>query len=180
MPARTAFRIFCSARICQSSPARCCKTRRNGGKALPRSFRGFPPAKIAGWLMSCPIIGGVSGNRKTFPVVERHGGRSLQNAKRGDVPPKVAKIFRSSSANGKDRGRRDRLPGLPSLRTGRAGFPHPALRLMVLPLGGLNETNVGCIQGKQPCFVEIGIRPTLVIFAASSSAPALALAQHAA
>ncbi len=30
-----------------------------------------------------------------------------------------------------DRGREDRLPGLPSLRTVRADFPHTALRLMV-------------------------------------------------
>jgi hypothetical protein len=44
----------------------------------------------------------------------------------------------------------------------------------------LNETSVGCIQGKQPSFVEPGIGPTLVIFATPSAAPALALAQNAA
>ncbi len=38
-----------------------------------------------------------------------------------------------------DRGRKDRLVGPSPLRTGRANFPHPALRLVVLPPRGWRE-----------------------------------------
>jgi len=38
-----------------------------------------------------------------------------------------------------DRGRKSRSPGLPSLRTGQADFPHPALQLVAITIGTLQN-----------------------------------------
>ncbi|HUY32176.1 MAG TPA: hypothetical protein VMV69_05300, partial [Pirellulales bacterium] len=46
--------------------------------------------------------------------------------------------------------------------TVRANFPHTALQLMVLPRGGLNETNMGRLKAVEPLFAEEGIGPALM------------------
>jgi len=64
---------------------------------------------------------------------------------------------------GRDRGREGRLPGSPSLRTGRAVFSHPALRSIVLPQRGLAFTCMGRCQVEQPMRREKGIRIAVMI-----------------
>jgi hypothetical protein len=69
-----------------------------------------------------------------------------------------------------DRGREGRLvPGLRSLRTGQADFPHPALQLMVLPLRGLTGQGMGCRQVEQPALGKVGVGPAVVVLSASIS-----------
>jgi len=53
-----------------------------------------------------------------------------------------------------NRGRGNRLPGSPSLRTVRAVLPYTAFRPMVLSLRGLYGVITGCGQAKQPVFGE--------------------------
>ena len=67
----------------------------------------------------------------------------------------------------------------PSLRTGQAGFPHPALQSVVLPSRGLTHRGMGCNQGEQPTLGEEGIGPALMVDAASGAALALAFTQDA-
>src|SRR5947209_15606976 len=69
-----------------------------------------------------------------------------------------------------DRGRESRN-GSPSLRTGRAGLPHPALQLVVLPQRGLTGLYMGCHQTHQPLLGEKGIGPAMMV---GSSATAFA------
>src|SRR5687768_16171085 len=66
--------------------------------------------------------------------------------------------------------------GPPSLRTGRADLPHPALRLVVSATR-LDEQLVGLEHGEKTQLLKVGIRPSLVIPAASQSPPALTFAQ---
>src|SRR3954462_7543872 len=79
-----------------------------------------------------------------------------------------------------DRGREGRLPGPPSLRTGLADLPHPALRLVVLPPRGLTELGVGCGKGKQPLLSKEGIRPAVVVQTPGSAFPLLAMTENTA
>src|SRR5215468_1966904 len=50
----------------------------------------------------------------------------------------------------------------PSLRTGRADLPHPALQLVVLPARGLTGQTMGVRQRVQPPFGKERIRPALM------------------
>ena len=75
-----------------------------------------------------------------------------------------------------DRGRKDRFPDLPSLRTGQAVFPHPALRSMVLPLNGLTGLCTGILQEKEPKIGKVGIHcPPFTLFQEPST---YALSRH--
>jgi len=56
-----------------------------------------------------------------------------------------------------DRGRESLCS--PSLRTGQADFPHPALQLVVLPPRGLTRQRASVLQRKQPVLGEEGLRP---------------------
>src|SRR3989304_5983265 len=67
--------------------------------------------------------------------------------------------------------------GLPSLRTGLADFPHPALRLMVLPLRGLTDQDMGRCQVEQPLLGKVGIRPAVMVRSSSSSTASLSFAE---
>ena len=58
---------------------------------------------------------------------------------------------------------RDSHPASPSLRTGRADLPHPALRSVVLPARGLANRAVGSLQAEQPMFGKEAIWPSRLI-----------------
>src|SRR5437667_10138672 len=64
----------------------------------------------------------------------------------------------------------------PSLRTGRADFPHPALQLVISPLR-LARLGAGCGHREQPAFGEVGIRPELVVSHSDPPFQVVALAQ---
>ena len=51
----------------------------------------------------------------------------------------------------------------PSLRTGLADFPHPALQLEVLPCNGLACFHIGIVQTEVPMFQKEGVRPSVMI-----------------
>src|SRR5215471_9201253 len=51
----------------------------------------------------------------------------------------------------------------PSLRTGRADLPHPALQSVVLPARGLAGHDVGLLQAKQPKRGKVGIGPARLV-----------------
>ena len=74
--------------------------------------------------------------------------RALELALEKKDPKKKLKRRRKREAAARrvtDRGRDDRLPGRPSLRTVRAVLPHTALRSAVLPPRGLTHgVSVGC------------------------------------
>lgn len=72
--------------------------------------------------------------------------------------------------NVSDRGRETDWFRPPSLRTGLADFPHPALQLMVLPQRGLNELRSGIPQIEQPEFSEEMIWPFLMVNTTASTA----------
>ena len=62
----------------------------------------------------------------------------------------------SHKSNSSDRGRKNRLiPGSPSLRTGHAGLPHPALQ-SVVSTSGLAGEGMGCYHGEQPNLCKEG------------------------
>src|SRR6266481_5572402 len=61
-----------------------------------------------------------------------------------------------------DRGR-ERLLASPSLRTGRADLPHPALQLVVLPTRGLTGQGMGSLQAVEPVLGKEGVGPALTI-----------------
>src|SRR5882724_6230132 len=67
----------------------------------------------------------------------------------------------------------------PSLRTGLAVFPHPALQSVVLPASGLTNRCMGCDKGEQPLFGKEGVGPAVVIVPASASFPAMPAPQNA-
>lgn len=67
----------------------------------------------------------------------------------------------------------------PLHRSGQAGFPHPALRSVVLPPRGLTSQRMGSRQGEQAQPGKEGIRPTKVIRTVFSSLSSLASAQQA-
>src|SRR3989442_2647477 len=64
----------------------------------------------------------------------------------------------------------------PSLRTGRADFPHPALQLVISPLR-LARFGTGCGHREQPVFSEVSIGPELVVSPPHPSFQTVALAQ---
>src|SRR5262249_36881290 len=66
------------------------------------------------------------------------------------------------------------------LRTGRADFPHPALRSVVLPPRGLTVRRMSCDQAIQPLCGKEGIRPALMVRAATATALLLPPAEDAA
>src|SRR5271166_6653026 len=51
----------------------------------------------------------------------------------------------------------------PSLRTGLADLPHPALQSVVSPRRGLADRITGVLQAEQPMFGKEGIRPPCLI-----------------
>src|SRR4029077_18569588 len=65
----------------------------------------------------------------------------------------------------------------PSLRTGQAGLPHPALPAMGLPPRGLTRRRIGSGQGQVPVRGKVRIRPPLMIPATTATTPARTLAQ---
>ncbi|NBO93998.1 MAG: hypothetical protein EBV06_17080, partial [Planctomycetia bacterium] len=88
--------------------------------------------------------GGAELNRSSLPLSflsSASGITGLREARAGNSPglkPRLrffgAMPGRNDAEHKKDRGREDRLSSAPpSLRTGLADLPHPALRLMVLP-----------------------------------------------
>jgi hypothetical protein len=60
-----------------------------------------------------------------------------------------------------DRGRENLSS--PSLRTGRADFPHPALQLVGHLTKGLTDGSMGCAQREQPKFRKEGMSPAGVV-----------------
>src|SRR5947209_16922062 len=76
-------------------------------------------------------------------------------------------------------GRTGWFPGPPSLRTGHADLPHPALRLVVLPPRGLTGLRIGCGKGEQPLLSKEGIGPAVVIQAPGPSFALVTVAQDA-
>ena len=68
----------------------------------------------------------------------------------------------------------------PSLRTGRADLPHPALRLMVHLRGGLTNLRMGNCQRVQTMRGKESIRPAMMIEPAAASAATTTMAQDAA
>ena len=67
----------------------------------------------------------------------------------------------------------------PSLRTGQADFPHPALQLVVLPPRGLTGQRIGALQRKEALLVKERNRPAQMIPAAMPSPSVASLAQQA-
>src|ERR1700720_3001282 len=65
----------------------------------------------------------------------------------------------------------------PSLRTGRADLPHPALRSMVLPARGLNGLGMGVAQAEEPMLGKVGIWPPDVVGASGDPRPTVLFAQ---
>src|SRR5204863_4208912 len=69
-----------------------------------------------------------------------------------------------------DRGREGRLGSTPpSLRTGRADLPHPALRSMVLPARGLASLGMGVLQAEKPMLRKEGVGPAEIVEGARDS-----------
>src|SRR5205085_8350334 len=68
----------------------------------------------------------------------------------------------------------------PSLRTGQADLPHPALQLVVLPSLGLTSLGIGGDKGEQPMFGKECIGPAIMIVSSSSSFSAVTTPQNAA
>src|SRR5271157_3009886 len=68
----------------------------------------------------------------------------------------------------------------PSLRTGQADLPHPALQSVVLPPRGLTGGGMGRHQREQPALRKVGFGPALMIRSASRSLSAPPAAQDAA
>src|SRR5690606_20104412 len=68
--------------------------------------------------------------------------------------------------------------GLPSLRTGRADFPHPALQLVDLTRA--DESVTGINKGEEPVSLEVGYGPALMISAPSTSSQLHATTEDAA
>ena len=69
--------------------------------------------------------------------------------------------------------------GRPSLRTGRAGFPHPALQLMVLPPRGLNDQGMGSFHTEQPMLDKVGVGPAMKVLSTPAPAASRAFAENA-
>src|SRR5947207_15677840 len=68
----------------------------------------------------------------------------------------------------------------PSLRTGRADLPHPALRLMVdLRRGGSANLRMGDCQGEQAMLGKESVGPAIMIETTTSSATMMAPTQNA-
>src|ERR1700730_17782360 len=65
----------------------------------------------------------------------------------------------------------------PSLRTGRADLPHPALQSMVLPTRGLARLLIGTLQAEEPMFGKEGIGPRDVVGAAGDPRAPVLLAR---
>src|SRR5207245_125860 len=78
-----------------------------------------------------------------------------------------------------DRGRESRLLGSPSLRTGRADLPHPALRSVVLPPRGLTGQSMGITQGEEPQLGKESVGPTLMVESPTPPLPTSATPQDA-
>ena len=57
----------------------------------------------------------------------------------------------------------------PSLRTVRAGLPHTALQLVVLPARGLTGQRMGSLQAEEPVLGKEVIGPALMIGAAGDA-----------
>src|ERR1700722_5622986 len=72
----------------------------------------------------------------------------------------------------------DRACDSPSLRTGRADLPHPALQLVVLPLRGLTCLLMGCRQREQPLLQKESVGPAVMIGPSATAAKSLPLAQN--
>src|SRR5438445_8749284 len=64
----------------------------------------------------------------------------------------------------------------PSLRTGLADFPHPALQLVISPLR-LARLRAGYGHREQPVFGEVGIGPELVVAHSHPAFQTVAFAQ---
>src|SRR5882672_3913773 len=67
----------------------------------------------------------------------------------------------------------------PSLRTGLADFPHPALQLMVLPTRGLTGQTMCGDQRVQPQFGKERVGPAMMIRTPPTPASPASLAQDA-
>lgn len=77
-------------------------------------------------------------------------------------------------------GRDAALPQHPSLRTGQAVFPHPALQLGVLPSWGLERHRTGLHHREQPAVGEEGVfLPPFTPFSSASPPAALCAALRA-
>src|SRR5712692_1868883 len=78
-----------------------------------------------------------------------------------------------------DRGRESGVTRSPSLRTGQAGLPHPALRLMVLPPRGLTGRHMSLYQTVQSLCRKVRIGPTHRIRPAAPATALVPLPQQA-
>ena len=99
------------------------------------------------------------------PVAERFCFRADTNYTEEVVPCK---------GGGNDRGRESEMNHSPSLRTGQADFPHPALQSVVLPTRGLTRQGRGRSQREQPLLSEESVRRLPMFpsrFAARSVSP---------
>src|SRR6201997_403562 len=76
---------------------------------------------------------------------------------------------------------RSGCPASPSLRTGLADLPHPALRLVVSPARGLADRLIGFLQTEQPTLGKEAVGPARLICTANigNPSPLLLLAQQA-
>src|SRR5882672_1293209 len=79
---------------------------------------------------------------------------------------------RLATGQRRDRGRESVTS--PSLRTGLADFPHPALQLVVLPPRGLAGQGMSFLQAKEPMLGKEGIGPALMIGAVNFGHPFVA------
>src|SRR3954465_13734060 len=70
-------------------------------------------------------------------------------------------------------------PGPPSLRTGLADLPHPALQSVVLPARGLMGLSIGREVGEQPVLSKEGIGPEMMVYTPTSSSLTLPVAEDA-
>src|SRR3990172_7801799 len=70
------------------------------------------------------------------------------------------------------------LPAPPSLRTGRADLPHPALR-SVVRFHGLAKQLVVLGETEEPKLLEVGIRPSEVVMTSSPAFSFRAFSQNA-
>src|SRR5208283_6212266 len=73
-------------------------------------------------------------------------------------------LFRPSAQHGAATIGVGRGTASPSLRTGLADLPHPALQLVVLPPRGLANRIIGVLQAEQPMFGKEGIDASCVSY----------------
>src|SRR6516164_8429792 len=78
-----------------------------------------------------------------------------------------------------DRGRESGIGRAPSLRTGQAVLPHPALQWVVLPPRGLTGQGMSLSSGEETLLGQESMGPALMIRTPTASFPLAAEAQQA-